>query len=1385
MLQNALISCFQDTVKLACSEPLAATTKNACASNRVYEANFASRASVREYSAKITVEADTTFATAKKYVSFGKTAVLNFANPVNPGGGVQNGAMAQEECLCRSSNLYSCLCCDNVFPGFYQYHRALQDTYYSDRLIYTRNVTVFKDDREIPLMMPKQDWFQIDVITCAAPYMAKQKYINKSVLHSVFKSRIKNIFEAAIDNNVEVLVLGAFGCGAFKNPAVVVSQAFYEVIQENAYSKAFKRIIFAIKGDNWRGKQNLFEFQKAFKEPGLIENAPDYCLPKIDLPNGKSIPEVTVFGCKESTMTTIDDVKRNIANGRFYSIDDSVEKEKRETIYKKQGAFLRWQYHNKYFGKQFSVLGDSISTLEGYNPKDYSVFYRDFNCDKTNVRDVQDTWWGKVIALFQGELLVNNSWSGSRVTRLPDSNTLFPSGCSDERTNGLHIKNVLPDVILVYLGTNDWAHGVPLGNETTENSAKSEDLCAFAPAYCRMIEKIQSNYPNAEIWCCTLCTTVISSAPSFEFPYTYGGTHIEQYNEVVKAIAIQNNCKIIDLYDYGQPYDSADGSHPNISGMQTLATVVSISMGGNDVKPFLDCQNSCHHDAPFDRDMTSKFSCAHCGKPVDNGNNFCPYCGKALQKNADLDVCPNCHLRTLKHAAASDYCLHCNFETRKLMSPYIWDPVCMKTENINYFSVSFGSLPAINIYYDGEKLTVCNRINPGDGGRSFPDGFFDKRTVKLTQKQITEINRYIQNIDFTKWKTEEHIQTNYETGTDGFYAEKAFFCRFQNGREFRCLFPKTKDFFSLAKFLKSFCDSSWFNLHDEREKAESEPAKYDADYGYEPGELNITRPLYDCTLKLFAASQGKELVFQQDVIIVGKESDCDIRLDSAYVSRHQAKFYFENSGWYVADVGPKNGVWLNGKKLKPKTKYSLFSDDKIDIAHEELFVFYKVPKGAEALTETQQAEYIDRAISDWRKEEDDDEQAKILHFIVELLLHCPMFIPISMDMEAMLQAIDIGHLEIGKVRNLKNDVKMQISTLGTGDEALIPIFTTKDEVDKGPDTSVLHMYPLDYWPMLAAMHKDVIINAFGDNYFVITTALIDKVIIPLLYRKQGSAAPEKSEPFTPKEGMIIGGKYELIKQVGEGAFTKTFAAVDKTLNKVWAAKICAKRDVPEGIIHAMINEARLLHKLDHPAIPRIADILDEDEYLCILESYIEGTTLENIVKTFGAQPQEKVVEWAKQLCDVLGYLHTQTPPFIYRDVKPANIVLQPDGNIVLIDFGIMRTYKPDKLADTMALGTKGYAAPEQFGARQTDARTDIFGLGMTMHHLLTGVDPKVTNGQTLPIRQYNPALSKRLEHIVKKCIALDPHQRYQTMQKLYSVLTARNFKRVSKNGNTY
>lgn len=186
--------------------------------------------------------------------------MLNFANPHYPGGGVTKGAQAQEESLCRCSNLYPCLNAGNVYHDYYMYNRTKTDKLFSDRLIYTKNVLVFKDDDEIPKLMPKSEWYQVDIITCAAPYLEKNKYTNKTVLKEIFKSRIKNIFEAALDNSVEVIVLGAFGCGAFKNPPDVVAKAFHEVIEENRYYNCFKYILFAIKESNENDWGNFHAF---------------------------------------------------------------------------------------------------------------------------------------------------------------------------------------------------------------------------------------------------------------------------------------------------------------------------------------------------------------------------------------------------------------------------------------------------------------------------------------------------------------------------------------------------------------------------------------------------------------------------------------------------------------------------------------------------------------------------------------------------------------------------------------------------------------------------------------------------------------------------------------------------------------------------------------------------------------------------------------------------------------------------------------------------------------------------------------------------------------------------------------------------------------------
>ncbi len=253
-------------------------------------------------------------------------------------------------------------------------------------------------------------------------------------------------------------------------------------------------------------------------------------------------------------------------------------------------------------------------------------------------------------------------------------------------------------------------------------------------------------------------------------------------------------------------------------------------------------------------------------------------------------------------------------------------------------------------------------------------------------------------------------------------------------------------------------------------------------------------------------------------------------------------------------------------------------------------------------------------------------------------------------------------------------------------------------------------------------------------------------------------------------GDIIDEKYEILRLIGEGGMSKVYLAMDMRLNKQWAVKEITKRarDMDnEVVIHSAIAEANMIKKLDHPALPRIVDIIDNGDMIYVIMDYIEGETLANVLKTDGPQPQELVVEWALQLCDVLDYLHTRQPPIIYRDMKPENVMLKPDGTIKLIDFGIAREYKEHKTSDTIGLGTRGYAAPEQFGGKQqTDARTDVYCLGMTMHHLLTGKNPSEPPYEIYPIRHWDPRLSTGLEAIVQKCINLDPPKRYQSCAEL-------------------
>lgn len=229
-----------------------------------------------------------------------------------------------------------------------------------------------------------------------------------------------------------------------------------------------------------------------------------------------------------------------------------------------------------YEGKYFSILGDSISTLAGYNPPQNAVFYDWENKYLAGIFAPEDTWWGKIIQILGGKLLMNESYSGSLVCKHP-SCEVESYGCSDARTSNLGIGATTPDVIMVLLGLNDFGCGMRLLPKTDQRK-----LSVFSTAYATMLEKLQKNYPQAEIWCLTLPRSHWSRHPEIEIPACRFGGHISEYCRVIQTCAQQAGCRVVDIYCPSEPYDTIDGYHPTSVGMQTIAEAVMRSLGYSD-----------------------------------------------------------------------------------------------------------------------------------------------------------------------------------------------------------------------------------------------------------------------------------------------------------------------------------------------------------------------------------------------------------------------------------------------------------------------------------------------------------------------------------------------------------------------------------------------------------------------------------------------------------------------------------------------------------------------------------------------------------------------------------------------------------------------------------
>jgi serine/threonine protein kinase len=264
-------------------------------------------------------------------------------------------------------------------------------------------------------------------------------------------------------------------------------------------------------------------------------------------------------------------------------------------------------------------------------------------------------------------------------------------------------------------------------------------------------------------------------------------------------------------------------------------------------------------------------------------------------------------------------------------------------------------------------------------------------------------------------------------------------------------------------------------------------------------------------------------------------------------------------------------------------------------------------------------------------------------------------------------------------------------------------------------------------------------------------------------------------------GTVLKNQYRIVRLVGGGGMAWVYQVEELPAGsgKLWALKELRPQtqDKAEQATARQLfeQEARLLRTLDHVNIPKIADFFEENGRACLVMEFIWGESLEKRLEAANAPLLETDVgKWAIQLCDALQYLHTRQPPIIFRDMKPSNVMVTNTGLVKLIDFGIARTYKMGKKRDTVAMGSENYAAPEQWGKGQTDARSDVYGLGATMYHLLANMapTPAFLPSEPLPLRNYNGALSKKTIALIDKAMDRDRGNRFQSAVEMREALVA-------------
>ncbi len=246
---------------------------------------------------------------------------------------------------------------------------------------------------------------------------------------------------------------------------------------------------------------------------------------------------------------------------------------------------------------------------------------------------------------------------------------------------------------------------------------------------------------------------------------------------------------------------------------------------------------------------------------------------------------------------------------------------------------------------------------------------------------------------------------------------------------------------------------------------------------------------------------------------------------------------------------------------------------------------------------------------------------------------------------------------------------------------------------------------------------------------------------------------------------IIQNRYKIIQLIKEGSGGFIYKAVDCKLDIIFAVKEFFPGRELNHSLERFRREANILANLNHHGLPGVIDyFVSNGRYYLVLD-FIEGYNLAEILKRDGnpGLPQKEVINWARQVLDVLDYLHNRNPPVVYRDIKPHNIMVEPDGHIVLVDFGIARAIDPKNNQVNTAIGTNGYAPGEQYFGL-AEPRSDLYALGATIHHLLTGISPKRFKFDR--VRAFNPDLSPELETIIIKALKYNAKDRFSSAMEM-------------------